>query len=456
LVDVVKSSGAGGQALRERVGRLSRELDKMDQQVSKLRKAYSEAVASLAGLADPALPPQAQEAVERLKNETAKLKARPEGISAALGDLKTVLLSGGSKPASAKNGPQPEGRNAGHHVALALLEGLRLGDETFDADLEREISQISRQMDQEQVRPAMVRTRDLLDAWRSVQSDKLRQAENALMEVVAEVLTTEDELAQAVAEAHDGLSLAGDDFTRELGDTMGSLARDIQNSKNLDELKERALEHLRTIRDGVKSRREREQALLGATRRQLEQVRGNLGRMRERVRAAEKLSEELSQQALSDPLTGLWNKRALAGRLETTLSERELRPISLIIFDIDNFKGVNDRYGHQAGDRALVAIAQRAGASLRKQDELFRYAGDEFVALLYDTDADTAAEVAERVRQASQAIRFTYRGQGELRVTVSLGVAEAGSRDTPESLFERADQALLGAKRSGRNRVAMA
>jgi diguanylate cyclase (GGDEF)-like protein len=207
------------------------------------------------------------------------------------------------------------------------------------------------------------------------------------------------------------------------------------------------------MREGVKARQEREHALLSLTRRQLEQVRGNLGQMRERLRAAEKTGQRLSQEALTDPLTRLWNKRALSQRLPMALANPGEAPVSLIVFDIDNFKGINDTWGHQAGDKALVAIAERSAQSLRRLDALFRYAGDEFVVLLTQTPLETAREVAERIRKSTSAVRFTYSGKGGQHLTVSLGVAQAGEEETSVGLFERADQALLKGKRAGRDRV---
>jgi diguanylate cyclase len=302
----------------------------------------------------------------------------------------------------------------------------------------------------------MVLTMDLMDRFRHTLDKRNREAEIAFKEVVSEVFKTEEAFAETVHEAQDGIMQVTREFDDQVTASMGGLAKALKESTSLETMKARAVEHLRSLREGIKARQEKEQGMLQATRRQLEQVRSNLGNLRERVRQAEKTSERLSEEALTDPLTKIWNKRAFGQRLADALNDTEQDPLSLIIFDIDNFKGVNDTYGHQAGDKALQAIADRASNALRRSDALFRYAGDEFAVILVQTPLSAAVDAAERIRQATETIRFTYRGQGELRITVTLGVAQAKKGESLTSLFERADQALLNAKRDGRNRVGKA
>ena len=119
---------------------------------------------------------------------------------------------------------------------------------------------------------------------------------------------------------------------------------------------------------------------------------------------------------------------------------------------MDHFKALNDRYGHAAGDRALKAISDVLAGALRESDFLARHGGEEFVALLPKTGRDAAANVAEKLRQAVEALQFQYRDQ-RVAVTVSCGGAEFRPGDTPASVFERADGALYRAKQAGRNRA---
>lgn len=440
--------------LRDRILELTNELDQTETRHNEAVRAFREFLAVMASLAKPCLDKRQEKKLKKARKAFESEKSDPEAMRAALAELKNALLAGsGSEKAKAAAGGEDD---VSRHVALALMESLRLGDPDFDSGLERDIAEIQRLIANNQVRPAMVLTMDLMDRFRQTLEKRNREAEIAFKEVVSEVFKTEEAFAETVHEAQDGIMQVTREFDDQVTASMGGLAKALKESTNLETMKAKAVEHLRSLREGIKARQEKEQGMLQATRRQLEQVRFNLGNLRERVRQAEKTSERLSEEALTDPLTKIWNKRAFGQRLAEVLNNPEPSPLSLIIFDIDNFKGVNDTYGHQAGDKALQAIADRASNALRRSDALFRYAGDEFAVILVQTPLSAAVEAAERIRQATETIRFTYRGQGELRITVTLGVAQAKKGESLTNLFERADQALLTAKRDGRNRVGSA
>jgi two-component system, cell cycle response regulator len=160
-----------------------------------------------------------------------------------------------------------------------------------------------------------------------------------------------------------------------------------------------------------------------------------------------RLYEEAKSISLRDPLTWLANRRFLEMQLEKTFeaAKRSGQKLSLIMLDIDHFKSYNDVRGHQEGDRLLVRIAQILMAEMRKSDYIFRYGGEEFLALLPDTGLEMACDAAERIRGAVE------RGAG---VTISLGVAVyRESMPDKETLVKAADRALYRAKEQGRNRV---
>lgn len=158
--------------------------------------------------------------------------------------------------------------------------------------------------------------------------------------------------------------------------------------------------------------------------------------------------------ARSDELTGLANRRHLFefGSQLFELAQQQGKPLSLVMFDLDHFKGINDRHGHQGGDLTLQHVARMAETQLRSTDLLARYGGEEFAILLPDTTLDGALQVAERVRAviADQALQL---GETPLQVTVSVGIAGMSGRDDRlDRLIGRADAALYEAKNSGRNR----
>lgn len=168
----------------------------------------------------------------------------------------------------------------------------------------------------------------------------------------------------------------------------------------------------------------------------------------------ERLYARVQKLSVTDPLTGLYNRRGFfkAGQHEMKRAERYGHPLSTIIFDLDHFKKVNDTYGHTVGDRVLEAVASRCKGALREVDIFGRYGGEEFAVLLPETTLDDAYGVAERLRHS--AAEPIEAGEVTLTVTISLGVAASG-KDTAElhDLLRRADRALYEAKASGRNRT---
>ena len=172
------------------------------------------------------------------------------------------------------------------------------------------------------------------------------------------------------------------------------------------------------------------------------------------------LHELVSQQAVTDDLTGLANKRSFRYFVdkEGARAARFGHDLSLLIVDIDDFKQVNDSYGHLQGDEVLRAVGRILTGESRGIDEPARYGGEEFVVALPETDTEGAVEVAERIRGriAAERIRMVD-GDGELKVTASLGVATTpGAAADVEELIAAADAALYEAKRTGKNRVVVA
>ena len=167
--------------------------------------------------------------------------------------------------------------------------------------------------------------------------------------------------------------------------------------------------------------------------------------------------EELRRLVLTDPLTGLANRRRFeeACELETMRFRRYGVPVSLVILDIDFFKKVNDTYGHATGDAVLVALAETCRRALRETDVAARLGGEEFAVLLPMTAEAGALEIAERLRTRLAATSVPI-SNGRLNFTVSLGVATFSGQDEAETALARADAALYRAKGSGRNRVEVA
>ena len=179
-------------------------------------------------------------------------------------------------------------------------------------------------------------------------------------------------------------------------------------------------------------------------------------RLQQLAKELEEKNRRLETLANVDGLTEVYNHRYFQETLarEINRSIRHQRPLSLVLTDVDRFKGFNDRYGHQTGDFILRETCRTMQAVLRKYDTLARYGGEEFAVLLPETTREEAEEVAEKLRRTVAEARFES-GQENYGVTVSCGVAcmEVGETLTGSELIERADRGLLAAKKKGRNQV---
>ena len=170
-----------------------------------------------------------------------------------------------------------------------------------------------------------------------------------------------------------------------------------------------------------------------------------------------RLFQEVQSLALTDPLTGLQNRRSLfeVGRVEFVRAQRMKRPFCCMMLDLYHFKRINDEYGHLIGDQVLQEFAKRCERSVREVDLVGRYGGEELMILMPETDRETSMHVAERLRRTIASTPIQVFGK-EISVTVSIGVATQDENTTDlETLIARADQALYIAKHKGRNRVAM-
>lgn len=163
-------------------------------------------------------------------------------------------------------------------------------------------------------------------------------------------------------------------------------------------------------------------------------------------------------QAVTDHMTGVYNRRYAAGHLENLLARKAESgaPLAAMMLDLDRFKSINDRFGHPAGDRVIREFARRLVASCRPADLVARMGGEEFLVVMPDISPELAARVAERVRAAVEEPDFSISDEGDtLGVTVSIGLAIHEQDESADELIRRADLALYDSKNAGRNRVTL-
>jgi len=169
-------------------------------------------------------------------------------------------------------------------------------------------------------------------------------------------------------------------------------------------------------------------------------------------RMLEMRNRKLEKMTQTDFLTKTLNRKTFRKMLgsEVQRARRYGHPLSLIFFDIDNFKKINDTYGHKVGDKVLKEVSALVGDGVRENDALCRWGGEEFLLLLPETGRPTALEVAEKLRKAVEAHPIPEAGGG---VTCSFGVAQLEGEEHPEQFVNRADMSMYQAKQSGKNKV---
>ncbi len=239
-----------------------------------------------------------------------------------------------------------------------------------------------------------------------------------------------------------------DDMMREMGELESSAA----TATDLNQLKDRVKSQLGNIRQALDTYQHGDHAQQQLAQ-QLETLGAKIKTMEVEAEKNRTTLEKHRKKALQDPLTELPNREAYNERATAEVQrwQRYGRPLSVAIFDIDHFKRINDTFGHQAGDRVIKVIGRSIAKRLREVDFFCRYGGEEFVALMPETDSKTALSVLEKVRESIANASFNYKDQ-PITITVSVGLTEFKSGDDLEAAFERADQALYSAKSSGRNR----
>ncbi|NQD93301.1 diguanylate cyclase [Pseudomonas sp. CrR25] len=238
---------------------------------------------------------------------------------------------------------------------------------------------------------------------------------------------------------------------RQQVDGLHSSVREATELSSLKGLVENRLDGLLdTLQQYQHQRDEREQLVAGRLQTLVERV----ASMEQEAKGFRQHLEEQRQKALLDPLTGLPNRAAWSERLDLELArwQRYGGELLLAVLDIDHFKRINDAYGHLAGDKVLKIIAGELHKRLRKTDFIARFGGEEFVLLLPATPFEGGLQLLETLREGIQDCPFHFRG-ARVTITLSAGISAFAAGDRGDQVFERADQALYRAKRTGRNRV---
>lgn len=240
---------------------------------------------------------------------------------------------------------------------------------------------------------------------------------------------------------------------QSVSEQMEQLQLSSTNATKLEPLKGIITSRLASIAKEIQEHSQKEAIQRQKTQQQLDDLANKIKDMESESCELKSKLKIANTQALRDTLTGLPNRNAYNERLETELArwKRYHSPLSLIIWDIDYFKSINDNYGHKAGDKVLLLIAKQLSDHSRATDFISRFGGEEFTMLLPNTNSQSALILANQLRQTIEKTGFNASG-ASVAITISCGITEFMPNDTDESAFERADQALYQAKEQGRNR----
>ncbi|HTX23365.1 MAG TPA: diguanylate cyclase [Steroidobacteraceae bacterium] len=235
-------------------------------------------------------------------------------------------------------------------------------------------------------------------------------------------------------------------------DEMHELNTDVQRAIDLTELRARVRVRLEAINTHLQDFRSREEERFAHQTERTGRLRVRIAELERESRNLQRSLQEEQRLAMMDALTGIPNRAAYDERIEHEYLHWQQGgvPVSILAWDIDRFKNVNDAYGHRAGDKVLRVLAQHLAQHVRGTDFVARYGGEEFVMILVGTAAEQALVAADKIRSSIAAIGFHFRNK-PVTVTASCGIATFRPDDTPDSVFDRADRALYRAKDAGRN-----
>lgn len=405
-------------------------------------KRLKELGAQLAANPAAATEQQLDEFIHLLASDSPQGKAKGEGGSGLLGRI----FSRDEREDSASGDSSEPMR-----LLLSLLVKLN-----WPSQLSKDISQLCEKLEHQKNRDAMLAVaKDLTKIVSHLLKD-LNKESRATGSFLADLMARLQELDKFVASGQvlqQKTLQSGRDLDHAVKDQVGGIATSVRDAKDLKLLQQDVSAHLETIKghmdrhlkmaeERFKEAEQNEKRL----RERLKEVEGETGVLRHKILEAQARSS-------MDPVTGLPNRAAYDERMKDEFArwQRFKNSLVLMVWDLDDFKLVNDRFGHQAGDKALRVIGTILKQRLRQTDFVGRYGGEEFCVLLSGSPMQEAGVVAEQIRKAVEQSGF-HSGDKPITLTISCGFTDFRDGDTPDAVFNRADRAMYQAKEEGKNR----
>ena len=338
-----------------------------------------------------------------------------------------------------------------NEILIQLLERLVLPDDLIEY-AEQLKSEWSKGIDEEHVAKALESIADLVIKMRA-RSENEKNDFQEFLQQVTEKLQMLDQHIQDNENIQNEIFSENKKFSDDVGGEVESIQTDVQDAVDLANLKtsiaiklSKITRHVDTFRTTEEKRKLQMEIRVGELASKVHNLESESDVLRKRI-------EEEQKNSMLDALTKVPNRLAWDQRMEHEFNrwKRYQSPLVIVVWDIDDFKKVNDTYGHKAGDKVLVTIATLLKDQVRETDFIARFGGEEFVMLLPETELKNAQAVVEKLRSGVEECEF-HHGEKRVAITVSGGMTQFKKGDSIESAFERADQFLYKAKGSGKNR----
>jgi diguanylate cyclase len=293
-------------------------------------------------------------------------------------------------------------------------------------------------------------TRFATEQRAQVQKEKL-ELQNIVQQLASRLEEISQHITGELAERNAGQEDA-ERLNVRVTDEVKQLRITAESASDIQTLREQLSARLDAISNHLTDFRQREESRVRTYRDRVTRMRTRIAVLERESRTLHDSLREEQRMAMIDALTGIPNRAAYDDRIEQEHKRwrRFARPVSILAWDIDRFKTINDAYGHKAGDKVLRVIGQHLARHVRDTDFVGRYGGEEFVMLLVGTDADDAKILAEKIRLEVSQLGFHFHDR-PVSITASCGITCFAGDDTPDAAFDRADKALYQAKEAGRN-----
>lgn len=395
------------------------------------------------------LEPRRRSAVEPIQARVRQAASAEElmGLARQLG---AALSDAAPAP-----GPQQAQGPALNEALLQLLERLELpGD--FQEDLEQLQQRLETPVGADEWPNVLGSIAHLVGRLRTNVQREKQDLEQFLANLTGRLEELDAHLQHVETDRRDAVA-SGRNLDQAVQEQVQGIHSSVADASELGQLKKSIEQRLDAINNHMQEFRRTEESRNTAAEERIQALNERLRGMEQETTQLRNRVKEERRLAVIDSLTEVHNRMAYEERIEEEYArwKRFGGPLSVVLIDIDNFKDVNDTYGHKAGDKVLRTIAGLLNSRIRETDFLARYGGEEFVVLMPGAEPANAKTVADELRHAVQECGFHYRGAA-VSVTISCGVAGFRTGDQPENVFERADMALYRAKETGRNRSVLA